>query len=660
MADQELNVTVRVNKETGQLEVVRSELKGLGQDVEKLGKTSETSKQAVGGLMSSITDLASKAAVLAFFKTAIDEFSETEEAWRKIGSNMNALGLAFDENRPKIEAWTQAMQDKAHMEDTAALTALNTAIERTKDYGQAMKLVQLSQDIAISGNKNFKTVLDSVTQAAGGSQGALQKLKMEFGAQLQGVTTNQEALNKLAAVYGGSAEKAQSFKLGLTDIRNELGDVAKEVAGGFIPALQEGWAAFGGTAMVTLRSVGTAVGGLFSLVISGLSTSAQIFRSIVEGVVTVVFDLVTGRFRKAKEDAGKVLGEIVDITRKESGKMSETFFSTLDNLGKVYSGAKEAHKSALAEMNDFTAAATEKDKRIVLSELEQRLQVLKQSEQLSLANKMLSEEQRISIIRQYAQMEIDEVLRTKAEIGDAELQSGERISQIHQDTELKIINLKQRAAENWKQGLDDWYRHGMNVNARFADTGKQAFDSLANSMGAATAKMIMHGASFTKTFESMFKAMAEQVIAQIVAIIAKWMVLNALTGGGVSLTKVLGLAEGGRVDKPTLAVIGEGGEGETVVPDSKAKTFAMGVLAAGAGDLGPVSSKPAGGGGTAGGGTTVILNLGGVTINAGGGHGDIYELARVLLQGFNEETAEYVRLALTMDNVATKYSGRAP
>lgn len=658
MADAgELNVTVRVNKDTGKLEVVRSEFKGLGEDVDKLGKASEKSAEQVGGLMDSITDLASKAAVLAFLKTAIDEAAQSEEAWRKISTNIVAFGADLDAVKPKIEAWTQAMQEKAHMEDTTALNALNKALERTKDYGQAMKLVQLAQDIAISSGRDFNRVLDQVTQAASGYNGALQQLKMEYGAQLAGAKTNQEALTALAGTYGGAAEKAESFTLGLTDIKNELGDVAKDVGQRFIPALQEGWAEFGGTALTTLRSVGAAAGGLFSLLINGLSTAAQIFRANVEATVNVIFYLVTGRWRQAKEAVGEYLGEIVDITRKQSGKISETFFKTLEDLNNVYTGAKDSHEATLADISDITAAATTKDTRLVLQELDRRLAAIKASEALALSNKMLSDEQRMEIIRQSSDLEIAEVQRVKALIGDEELRSEERIVQIHQDADAKILNLKQRNVENWKQSLEDWGRHGMNVEARFADAGKQAFDSLTKSVGQATAKMIMHGASFTKTFENLFKAMAEQVIAQIVAIIAKWLVLNALTGGTGMLFGVKLFADGGRVTKPTLAVIGEGGEPESVVPDSKAKDFARGVLA-GSGDGAPSPSVGLQGAPTPAGGLTVILNMGGVTINAGSGQPGIYELARILIQGLNEETAEYVRFALTVNNVSAKYTGR--
>ncbi|MFN7130870.1 MAG: hypothetical protein ACK4N5_02230, partial [Myxococcales bacterium] len=60
------------------------------------------------------------------------------------------------------------------------------------------------------------------------------------------------------------------------------------------------------------------------------------------------------------------------------------------------------------------------------------------------------------------------------------------------------------------------------------------------------------------------------------------------TGGGSTdstwsslLKDVPRLASGGRVDEATLAIIGEGGEGESVVPDSKAAAFAASVLGRG-------------------------------------------------------------------------------
>lgn len=70
-----------------------------------------------------------------------------------------------------------------------------------------------------------------------------------------------------------------------------------------------------------------------------------------------------------------------------------------------------------------------------------------------------------------------------------------------------------------------------------------------------------------------------EALAKVVGFVAKITpaasstALNALTGGASGAfdlgRKVLGFADGGRVTSPTLALIGEGGEPENIIPDSK-------------------------------------------------------------------------------------------
>lgn len=79
------------------------------------------------------------------------------------------------------------------------------------------------------------------------------------------------------------------------------------------------------------------------------------------------------------------------------------------------------------------------------------------------------------------------------------------------------------------------------------------------------------------------------------------MAFNRLPGPDIPLIgqiKVPAFAEGGYVSRPTLAMIGEGGEGEYIVPESKARAFAADILAGASGTSAVTkSSAPSSGGG---------------------------------------------------------------
>jgi SLT domain-containing protein len=55
-------------------------------------------------------------------------------------------------------------------------------------------------------------------------------------------------------------------------------------------------------------------------------------------------------------------------------------------------------------------------------------------------------------------------------------------------------------------------------------------------------------------------------------------------GGGSSTQKVPAFAKGGIVTRPTLAIVGEGGESEYIVPESKAASFSANYLSGARGE----------------------------------------------------------------------------
>lgn len=111
------------------------------------------------------------------------------------------------------------------------------------------------------------------------------------------------------------------------------------------------------------------------------------------------------------------------------------------------------------------------------------------------------------------------------------------------------------------------------------------FDAMAN------------GESIGSALETMFKNMAMQLTQMVVQALIFKAIMSALGLGGVSsglgggLGSILGLASGGIVTGPTMAMIGEGSESEAVMPLSKldavmGNAFANGAASGGAAQSG--------------------------------------------------------------------------
>jgi hypothetical protein len=186
---------------------------------------------------------------------------------------------------------------------------------------------------------------------------------------------------------------------------------------------------------------------------------------------------------------------------------------------------------------------------------------------------------------------VDELILSVKMLGTQGTDDLKKLTEAHKsareeaDKELKAIQER-----NQKEADEDTarYQHWAELRAQqlkkheemykqFEEHAKHAFNTINQEQSMAFSKMVVEGQSFSAATAHLWRDLAEQVIAQIEAMIVKLAILYAMTGGtgatGGVVGKILGFAEGGTVmvDKPTLFLAGEGGQPEvaTFTPLSK-------------------------------------------------------------------------------------------
>jgi hypothetical protein len=92
MADQILQLTVKVNSDTGQLDVVSQKMKGLSVESEKAGKGLSSAGEGFKSLGKALGGLATAAAIGAFFKSAVQGAEEENQAMRRLKFAVEAVG----------------------------------------------------------------------------------------------------------------------------------------------------------------------------------------------------------------------------------------------------------------------------------------------------------------------------------------------------------------------------------------------------------------------------------------------------------------------------------------------------------------------------------------------------------------------------------------
>src|SRR4026208_1483007 len=101
MAEKNLSLNIRVNTETGQLEVLGAQLKKAG----AAGGEAEASFKGLGGesksLLASFLPFASAGAIVAFFAAAVKGASEEAEALKRVGFALTASGQDWARNEDR-------------------------------------------------------------------------------------------------------------------------------------------------------------------------------------------------------------------------------------------------------------------------------------------------------------------------------------------------------------------------------------------------------------------------------------------------------------------------------------------------------------------------------------------------------------------------------
>ena len=202
-----LNVTLKLNKDTGQLEVFKQELGAAeaatakaATGVDKFGK----SAQVAMGILAA-------AGVYKFLSDCVDQAEKAENALKILQFQVQASGVSWNDNKAQIDSWTASLMANTRFTREQAVTSLGELVRITGDVTQAQKLAKLAMDINVATGKDLNDTVGKLGLAYEGGARGLMMLKREFGAQVQDAKDATAALNDLANIYDRASEKENSF-----------------------------------------------------------------------------------------------------------------------------------------------------------------------------------------------------------------------------------------------------------------------------------------------------------------------------------------------------------------------------------------------------------------------------------------------------------------
>lgn len=623
MADQKIELTVRVNSETGQLDVVSQKLKALGADSEKAGKQVTGASEGFKSLGKALGGLATAAAIGAFFKSAVQGAEEENQAMRRLKFAVEAAGQSFQDSQKQINAWAQGIQAATRFTDGQAIETMAKFVRVTGDTTKAQKASQLAMSLSVATGKDLATSTDVLTNLINKNERGVMMARKEFGAFIGGAENGQQVLDVLSQKFGDAALKEEGFSKETSSLSNNWNELKDTIGNAVIPVLTS-FVSWLNKGVDAIRAVGDALGTLAALIFTTF-----------EGVGRAVVALVKRDFGSIENIAKETWGKIQTITL-ESGEMIRQEFDKTTAAHAVHSDTRVQQTSARTEAEIAAEKKLNDDKE---AEAQRALQMAEALDQQLLSLNQDTLEQKKALLNAETQAQRNKITR---EISDAKSKE-QLLAQLDKVHAARVVQLT-KAESIIKR----------DAAFQVVEDTLQTL-SIINSMQSGHTKAQLARARVILALE---KAIA---IARLWAAEAgKGVVGIALASAGTAVlvaqfaqqSKALGEASKMSDGTQEFKTSTDLGNGQTF-----SDTTTSGGSSSGSTTSGGISSLGSSGGsssGGGGGGGSTIINVGGVTVQFSADNVDLSSVeivARRLGEEVLRRTTEGVHLAVAIRNV---------
>ena len=537
-----------------------------------------------------------------------DGLAGTLEKIKKSGADAGTVIKAFGtEAGPSIlallnntEKYNQLLENQEQSQGAAA----KAAFEASDTINGALKRLQTAFTNIFADQSELGILLKGTFQVAAVTVevfGAALKILL---APIRGVISGVQAFFQALSPFEENINLAYELEQGFQAVMKGV-SIAADVIAGLYFKISQGAATVIGNVLTLANNIRQAVVNVFS----GLaSTIKQVMASLFEQLPAPI-KFIIEQASKGYQAVGSFLGQAVSgVASQVSGTVQElaAVGGALNKSSPVTPAA-----SQIQQTNAPSASQAGEAEKLLNKQLKSGAELSKQFERqikLKEANTdLLRQELQIEFNRQDALEKIAETaaLSQQADLNalankialleteEARAENAEKLAKIQAKADKDAADAAQRRLE-----ADPGYQMQQQLE-KLVDTQNQAAFA-AESMGSAFADAfgdVVTGAKtgqealagMLKSIASDFLAMAKKIIAQQLAMILYGTIMKALGvggGGGGSASDPFGtglssvsqiggggmvspFAEGGYVNKPTNALIGEGGEPEYVIPESK-------------------------------------------------------------------------------------------
>lgn len=444
MADQVLTLSVKVNAETGQLEVVGKQLGGIATESKKAEKGFSDLSKSIGGLVT-------VGALAAFFKSAVQGAEEENQALRRLKFSVEAAGQSFEKAQGQIQTWAQGVQQATRFTDGQAIETMGRFVRVTGDITQAQKASQLAMSLSVATGKELGATTDILTNLINKNERGVAMARKEFGALIAGAENGQQVLDILSQKFGDAATKEEGFSQATASLSNNWNEFKDNIGNALIPGLTGlvGWLNKGVDAI-------TAVGDVLAANAAIIFTTVQGVANAIKALLRRDFSVIDNIARETWEKIKNITVETGEMIRGEFDKTTQAHAVHADTRVQATTRQTEAEAEALrklkaeeqADMERALAMAEQLDQQILAmdqSTIQQKMALLdaeKQARDRKISTEIKDENRKNALLAQSNQLYLKKKQELeKAEVAMKKAASGQIIDDALQT--LSIINSMQ-------------------------------------------------------------------------------------------------------------------------------------------------------------------------------------------------------------------------
>lgn len=567
---QELRIVVKVEPETGKIEVLNATLE---KTEKQLKKGTEASKGFSLDWKDLLTAVGLGAFTFASVNTILSQFVsllrqgvkdavENIIAMKRLEFQVKAAGIAWDECRATLTEYFNTLAAVTRFEQTELVRTFTMLLKYTGDITSAQRLLNLSMNLAVATQRELSDIAQTLAYALTFPQRGVRMLVKEFGVLVgntKDIVKAIENLEKATEGYmlriGDSIEQIRYYRARWREFWEEMGNFVMK----FVDAVVVGFGWLIDNIPKSIRMLYEQIMVVTKLNHAKIITDFRGFLKDWEVAAEETRQRLMKEWAKEEEERRKQIKETFEVAKKGEIKIREVAEEEADKREEIEKRVNEIIREMKKETYEGAKELLDEEFKVLVEFINKKIDEYQRDTE---EYKRWTEAK--VLINEWYSERIKEITEKATE---EELSGWEEMGEVFKDMEEKKVNVVDEATHEiitrFKGCVDsivDTFRDGM---VELITTGNIAEEGLA------------------EIWERMKKAFINAITAMVAEYIAKMTIIltiSAITGipvgaiGGAlgmgGIVGLLSLQKGGIVRKPTIALLGEKGP-EAVVPLEK-------------------------------------------------------------------------------------------